>query len=463
MTQLDPHFLRVQGAQIVDGRGQPVYLRGFCIGGWMNMENFIAGYPGHESGARAAVGRVLGEERAYSFFNRFLDAFFTEEDIRFIKSLGCTVARIPLNYRHFEADDRPFEYRMDGFERLDRAIGWARRHQVYIILDLHAVQGWQNRGWHCDNPTREAAFWGQKVFEDRAVALWETLARRYRDEPFIAGYNVMNEPDAAQARWLNHFNRRVTEAIRAIDPDHILFLEGNHYSQDFDELEPPFDANTVYSSHLYLDPGLDFLEYPSVTGGVAYDRAWLEQVYLDRSAYARAHGVPHWMGEFGAIFSVPALEASRLRLLADMLELMHAQGDHWTIWTYKDIGQMGVIYADPKSEWMRRTRPVREAKTALRCDSWIERSPSRIDPLIRQIAGCASEAAPPGSLDPDALGAVLANVVQDLALSQALLPAFGECFRDMAEAEIERMMQSFAFQNCVQRTPYADLICSRLK
>src|SRR5476651_2724231 len=188
-------FLQVRGTQVVNGAGEPVRLRGVCLGGWMNMENFITGFPGNEAAQRSAIADVLGKERAQFFFERFLNYFITEDDIRFIKSWGASVIRIPFNYRHFEADDNPFTYKSEGFALLDKVIGWARAHQLYVILDLHAVQGWQNRGWHCDNPGREATFWGQKCFEDRAVALWEELAKHYRHEPIVAGYNVMNEPD----------------------------------------------------------------------------------------------------------------------------------------------------------------------------------------------------------------------------------------------------------------------------
>ena len=55
--------------------------------------------------------------------------------------------RIPLNYRHFESDDRPFEHKSEGFALLDKVIGWARAHQIYVIPELHAVQGWQSGDW----------------------------------------------------------------------------------------------------------------------------------------------------------------------------------------------------------------------------------------------------------------------------------------------------------------------------
>ena len=36
----------MEGARIVAG-SEPVVLRGFGLGGWMNMENFITGYAGN--------------------------------------------------------------------------------------------------------------------------------------------------------------------------------------------------------------------------------------------------------------------------------------------------------------------------------------------------------------------------------------------------------------------------------
>jgi len=457
-----PDFLHVEGNQILNGRGEVVQLRGFCLGGWMNMENFMAGYPGHETGARAAVGDVLGVEKARFFFEHYLDYFFGEDDLIFIKSLGCNVIRVALNYRHFENDDKPFEYKAEGFARLDQLVNWARDHELYVILDLHAVQGWQSSGWHSDNPGGSPRFWGQKHFEDRAVALWEELARRYRDEVFVAGYNVMNEPEADDIEWLNHYYRRVTAAIRAVDPDHILFLEGNHYSQQFDQLESPFDTNTVYSSHLYVPPGLDEFEYPSTVNGIIYDREWLEELFLGRTTYMRENQVPHLFGEFGCIYSDPNLESSRLRLMSDFFDILEKYGDHWTIWNYKDVGKMGIVYADSESDWMRRTEPVRSLKTALRCDSWVERQSPGIDNHLNALADHIRSVLGPQVRDLENLEETLGFAVCDRLISSMLLPAFAEQFRGMNEDEIDQMMQSFAFENCVQRDRLVELLKDRL-
>jgi len=455
----DPDLLHVRGTEIVNSRGEAILLRGFCLGGWMNMENFITGYPGHEAGLRSAVEGVLGREKADFFFERFLHYFIREEDLKYIKDLGCNLVRVAFNYRHFEDDDRPFVYKEAGFALLDRVIGWARSLGLYVIIDLHAVQGWQNRGWHCDNSGGEPRFWGQKHFEDRAVALWEELARRYRDEACVAGYNVMNEPEADEIRWLNHYYRRVTESIRRIDSGHILFLEGNRASQQFDELDPPFDPNTVYSSHNYVEP-MDGL-YPGTYNGEPFDRRRLEQDYRSRAAFMLRHGVPNWVGEFGCIYEDPARTESNLRVMDDMIDIIEAHGHHWSLWTYKDIGRMGTLLVDPESAWMRRIQPVRAVKSGLRCDSWIERLPGPLDPLIRQIAEQAAEVIPFIS-EADILSKLHFGI-QDGILAQELLPAFAEQFRGMGETEIDDLMRSFAFENCIPRQGLIALLERKLR
>ncbi len=249
MTQV----LRVEGARIVAG-SEPVVLRGFGLGGWMNMENFITGYAGTESQQRRALRSVLGDAGYERFFARFLSVFFTDRDAAFLHDLGLNSVRIPFNYRHFESDDAPFEIRAEGFRLLDSVVDACARHGIYAILDLHAVPGAQNQHWHSDNPTQWAHFWGQRQFQDRVVNLWEHIADHYRGNPWVAGYNPVNEPGDAVGTTIGPFYERLESAIRAVDPGHIVFLDGNRYSTQFDQLGDPL-PNCVYTAHDYALPG----------------------------------------------------------------------------------------------------------------------------------------------------------------------------------------------------------------
>lgn len=115
-------ILHTQGTEVIGDDGKPIILRGAALGGWMNMENFITGYPGHESEHRAAMKKVLGQENYEFFFDKWLEYFFTDADAVFFASLGLNALRLPFNYRHFEDDMNPRVLKEEGFKHLDRVI-----------------------------------------------------------------------------------------------------------------------------------------------------------------------------------------------------------------------------------------------------------------------------------------------------------------------------------------------------
>jgi endoglucanase len=246
-------WLRASGPDVVTADGAPIRLRGVGIGGWLNMENFITGYPGTESAHRKAMREVLGERRYELFLDSFLTHFFGDQDAAFIASLGLNCVRVPVNYRHWEDDGRPGEIDPRGFAHLDRAIEACAAAGLYTVIDLHAVPGAQNHHWHSDNPFHQPLFWQHRQFQDRAVTLWEAIASRYADRPEVAGYNVLNEPADESGTALVEFYRRTVAAIRAVDDRHIVFLDGNTYAREFQGFGEPFE-NAVYAIHQYPEP-----------------------------------------------------------------------------------------------------------------------------------------------------------------------------------------------------------------
>lgn len=471
-------MLRVSDGRIVDALGALIQLRGTCVGGWMNMEDFIDGYPGSEHGLRAALASMIGPAKAEFFFERLLDHFFTEDDVRFMKACGATVVRLPLNYRHFEKDATPFQYEEAGFARLDRALQWCANHDLPAILDLHAVQGWQNTDWHSDNANRHALFWQHPHFQDRWVALWEEFARRYQGNEIIAGYNVMNEPvsnvtdgrlsDDYTPDWpnFNRLMRRVVDAIRAIDPEHIIFLEGDYYSRLFSGMEAPFAPNLVYSSHNYTRAGFGPGPYPGELIGGYWDRDYqVERVdEAEGTVFSRTHNVPLWVGEFGSIYNGPPDENPyRMQAMADQIDIFNQRGIHWTTWVYKDVGVMGWVHLDPQSEYMQRLKPVHEAKRQLAVDFWMQWLPStRAKDLVRELARLAENAIDDPSVDPAGAERYLGQAALAGHLAALMQPAYARRFEGLSEAEIDRVLESFAFRNCLPREELLTVLRPRL-
>lgn len=464
-------LLSVKGNQIVDRQGQEVRLRGTCVGGWLNMEDFINAYPGAEHQLKATMIRELGPGKANFFFERMLDYFFNEADVAFIRSLGANVVRIPLNYRHFESDEHPFEYLESGFQRLDQAIAWCAKHGVYVILDLHACPGWQNTDWHSDNASRHSFFWQHPHFQERFVRLWQEFARRYRGNSTVAGYNLMNEPvtNTPYGRFsynytpnfdlINRIYRRTVDAIRAIDPDHIIFLEGDYYSQRFAGLEAPFAPNLVYSSHNYNSAGFGPGKYPGVIKGNFWDMEKQHQVLISAEGFqfSRKYDVPLWVGEFGAAYNGPAEEIpDRLHAMDDQLTVYNENRVHWTTWTYKDVHVMGWVQVKPDSGYMQAIRSVFQAKLDLSVDFWMGWiAPTPVEQKSIEFAREIEKYIDDPSIDPLANEKYLGQHLLSGYVAALMQPAYAHCFSGLSETQIDQALSSFAFRNC---RPHAGLV-----
>jgi aryl-phospho-beta-D-glucosidase BglC (GH1 family) len=464
-------LLSVKGNQIVDAHGQEVRLRGTCVGGWMNMEDFINAYPGAEHQLRAVMARELGAGKAQFFFESLLDHFFTEDDVAYIKSLGASVVRLPLNYRHFEHDDHPFEYLEAGFTRLNQAVDWCAQHDLYVILDLHACPGWQNTDWHSDNASRHSLFWEHAHFQERFVQLWQEFARRYRGNPTIAGYNLMNEPvtntpfgrfsSTYHPNWkvINRVYRRTVAAIRAIDPDHIIFLEGDYYSSRFAGFDAPFAPNLVYSSHNYNQAGFGPGPYPGVILGQQWDITRQRQVFAEHEGirFCREHNVPLWVGEFGAAYNGPAVEIpDRLRAMNDQLTVYNENAIHWTTWTYKDTDVMGWVQLDPTCAYLNAIRPVYQAKADLSVDFWMKwLPPTPVEQKSIELARQVEEYIDDPSLDSKANQTYLGQHLLSGYVAALMQPAYVHCFSGLSEERLDDLLASFELRNC---RPHAGLV-----
>ena len=446
----------------IEINGKPIQLRGVCLGGWLNMENFIVGYVGCESKFRKSIHDVLGSETADYFFEKFLDNFITEQDIEFIASLGANVVRVPFNYHHFEDDEHPFEFKESGFKYLDKLISWCKAYNIYVILDLHSAPGWQNPDWHCDNPSDKTMLWSHPHFQDRVIALWGFIAKHYRYEKQVAGYDLLNEPVVEDIQSLNKFYTKTIQEIRSLDSKHIIFIEGNHYSSNLMGIDCICSNNIALSSHHYINQAVMTHHYLKDIKASEYNRNAIADAYHKKNQPIYEANLPCWIGEFGLIFEDNEYDAVRLQITKDLLEIMNNKKDHWTLWTYKDIEWMGPLFLDPQSPWMLRTAPIRHKKTELLADTW-PITKGHIDSFINELKLNFKHTLLDYKIDESTLGWQTNRAIRGLLISRLLIPLFAEQFRGMNLYEIDEMMQSFRFKKCVQRDAFVGLLRGQLK
>ncbi|KAF8241652.1 glycoside hydrolase [Wilcoxina mikolae CBS 423.85] len=457
-------ILNLDGTKIVDGDGKEVVLRGAGIGGWMNMENFITGYPGREYQIREALAEVLGPEKAQFFFDKFLEYYFTESDAKFYKNLGLNCIRVPFNYRHFEDDMNPGVLKPDGFKWLDRIVNLCAELGIYTILDLHTVPGGHNGDWHSDAGHHIAEFWRHKHFQDRAIWLWERIAEHYRDHPWIAGYNPLNEPcDPTGSRLIVWYDR-VYAAIRAIDTNHLLFWDGNTFASDFS----CFDIETckkwegsVYSCHDYSNFGFPLSREKYI--GSEEQKARVKRSYLRKVQWMKDNNLPIWNGEFGPAYArrqydgdaTDDINSSRIQLLKDQLDVYDEDRISWSIWTYKDIGYQGMVYVNSGTKYMKLFEKFLEKKFKTAIDAWgaDESHVSHIwGPLEKFIAE---------NVEPKYRGLYphpvwkfenrISRISRNILLAEYMVKEWADHFEGMDEVQLDEIAQSFKFENCILR------------
>lgn len=340
-------WLKVEGNEIVDDSGKPVILRGMGLGGWMLQEGYMLklGEVGQQHRIRAKLVELVGEERTAEFYRAWLDNHTTEADIAQMAAWGFNSVRLPIHFDQLTlpADKEPQAgvdtWHEEGFQRIDKLLEWSKANRIYLILDLHAAPGGQGNDLAIsDRDPAKPSLWESDENQRKTVALWTRLAARYKDEPWIGGYDLINEPnwsfatpgkgngcDESENKAVWALQQRITAAIRGFDTKHIVIVEGNCWGNNYKGMPPAWDANMVLSFHKYWNRN---------------DAASIADIVKLRTSYGR----PVWLGESGENSNV---------WYRDAIKLVEGQGIGWNFWPLKKIGFNQPLEIVAGDGWMK--------------------------------------------------------------------------------------------------------------
>lgn len=325
----DP-FLKSDGVFLRNhrGLGDIVRLRGVNLGGWLLQESFMSPIPHgwDEYRVRAKLAERFGAEKAETLINTFQDAWIVEDDFARIAAAGLNCVRLPIHWQNHLREDGSFKRLADGsidFARIDWAVRTARKHGLYTILDLHGAPGSQNGRDHSGD-RRGPLLWDSPHYREMTKRLWRELARRYRDEPAVAGYDLLNEPartDKAK-RWdrlIVDFVSELHHEVRAVDPEHVVFFSVWSEVDDVGELTVG-KTNYVLAYHWYVYKR--FLD----EGGTEA-KFWEQRLARNARLSRDRHDAPFFLGEF-SFKDGPEAWGPRM-------ELLSRHGIGWAKWSYK--------------------------------------------------------------------------------------------------------------------------------
>ncbi len=325
------HFLSTQGKTIVNENQEPILLRGMGLGGWMVQEGYMlqtASFANPQHEIRGIIEELIGQEDTEAFYEAWLTNHVQKSDIDSLKAWGFNSVRLPMHYNLFTLpiEEEPVlgqdTWLDKGFQLTDSLVSWCKANEMYIILDMHAAPGGQ--GYDAaisDYDPTKPSLWESVENRRKLVALWQRIAEYYADEQWIAGYDLLNEPnwDLPGGNALRSLYQNIVQGIREVDGRHIVFIEGNWFANDFTGLTPPWDDNFVYSPHKYWSTN---------------DVATMQWVIDLRNTY----NVPLYLGESGENSNV---------WFRDAIALLEGLDIGWAWWPMKKVesiaGPLSVV------------------------------------------------------------------------------------------------------------------------
>jgi len=331
-------FLKADGKKIVDESGKNVLLRGMGLGGWMLQEGYMlhVNKDSRQYRIRERLEELMGPAETKEFYDTWLANNTRKIDIDSMRRWGFNSVRLPMHYNLYTlpVEKEPVAGQNTwidkGFKMTDDLLAWCKANHMYLILDLHATPGGQGNDLNIsDRNTDVPSLWDSEANKQKMIALWRKLADRYMNEPNIAGYDIINEPNWGFDDPANDKNglkektnaplRKlmvdITAAIREVDKKHIIIIEGNGWGNNYNGILPTWDKNMVLSFHKYWN----FNDQKSV-----------EHIIKTRDQY----NVPAWIGETGENSNV---------WLTEEIHLLEKNNLGWALWPLKKMGNNNPI------------------------------------------------------------------------------------------------------------------------
>lgn len=330
-------LLKTDGQRIINDKGENVQLRGLGLGGWMLQEGYMlktADFAGPQYKIKEKIAELIGEDGMQEFYKAYLKNGVTKQDIDFLAKAGFNSIRLPMHYNLYTLpiEKEPVKgkdtWLEEGFTMTDDLLRWCKDNKIYLILDLHAAPGGQGNDANIsDNDKTKPSLWESAENQRKTVALWKKLADRYKNEPWIGGYDIINEPninftgknpngtDEMSNVPLWKLQKDITTAIREVDQKHIIFIEGNGWGNNYNGLIPIWDKNMAFSFHKYWN----------------YNDDQTIQFALD---LREKHNMPIWLGETGENSNV---------WFTELIQLLDKHNIGYAFWPMKKIDNIAGI------------------------------------------------------------------------------------------------------------------------
>ncbi len=290
----------------------------------------------------------------------------TEKDIRDLATWGANVVRwqyIPSEKGNPEIKDpkRYGDLLDDDLKYLDSLLPVFKECGIYVIYDMHTVPGGRMRDNIAHPGSTDLVKFGlgsgsfhlfyNTEFLNCYLEQWRRIARHFKGEPQVVGYDLMNEPvqRSVATYELVQVQLLASQEISKIDPDKLIFFESNNAasSEAYRTQLPLPVKNVVYQVHMYTPSGFTHqgvndsarfkadgtpITYPGVVGKKYFDREELRKELASVRKFQQQYGARIYIGEFSAIRWAVGAD----KYLEDCISIFEEYGWDWTYHAFRE-------------------------------------------------------------------------------------------------------------------------------
>lgn len=246
--------------------------------------------------------------------------------MKFSKERGLNTIRLAFYTLFFNSKkDRPIDIEKHIETHIEPVVAAARKQGLYVILDDHEYMS-EAVNEATAREQQKAKGWDEATIR-QWINAWVAVAKRYKDDPYVLGYELLNEPHDIAAEVARKNYTRCIRAIREVDQRHILIVGNNNWSHSR-AMEATWGpvASTVDAP--YNNIVFAFHDYPED------NHPWIVQHHITQ--FRDTHKVPVMCTEFGATHWNKSETVCR-EFESGMVTLFAKENVGWMIWALKKL------------------------------------------------------------------------------------------------------------------------------
>ncbi|WVF72888.1 hypothetical protein IAT40_007706 [Kwoniella sp. CBS 6097] len=315
---------------------------------WMNPSMFTCASGNKQ--AEFDIANGWGSvDNARQVLERHWDEWITESDFQYLASIGINTVRLPIGYwslgpvycqgTAFESVSAAY---VNSWPRVVRAINWAEKYGLGVLVDLHGAPGSQNAQAHSGVSDGQQNLFNNPNNIQLTINILTYLTQQLVKVNNVVGIQILNEPSNVDS--LPSFYTQVLGVLRQVSPEAAAFpfyvndaFDMGRFA-DYVSTRKDFVVLDHHSYFVFGDANSQNTPAPQLTSSLQPGQGSLSQQIIGAANEGRRNIV---IDEFSCALSNQALSAST-DAVADRRQFCTGQMESYTnatagysFWSYK--------------------------------------------------------------------------------------------------------------------------------